>query len=109
MLLVTLYALASAVPIVLSAMHFQWLIAFGIFVLSSSAYKGGEELLAACHEARFTNKLGRCIVALLFIALALYVANFSLNFVVVHVPSSRWVILGIAMGALANHRLTGHA
>jgi succinate dehydrogenase hydrophobic anchor subunit len=101
-ILVTLYALLSAVAFVVHLSHQQWEPMVHVAILSAASYHGGYNLRRVLSERSFNHKLGGAIFGVVLIALALYLSHRSIPLVVTKVSGELWVIIGVAVGALAS-------
>ena len=102
MLLVTLYALASAIGFVVDLAHHQWIAMICVGIFSALAYRAGDDLYHVLTDRTFNQKFGRAVIALLFIALAFYLGKFPINLVYATISGHLWVILGVACGLAGN-------
>ena len=105
MILVSFYALFSAIAVLVPLIHFHWVTAFSIAVLSAASYAAGEELRDVFRDRRFTHKLGRLIAAGLLIALALYLSDHRIALVITQLPGTFWAAIGLLVGILSHSRL----
>lgn len=101
MILVTLYALLSAVAFVVYLAQQQWEPMIHVALLSAAAYHGGYNLRRVLSERSFNHKLGGAIFGVALIAIALYLSDQRVPLVVATVAGQQWVIVGIAIGVLA--------
>ena len=109
MIFVTLYAILSAVGFVVDLAHHQWVPMLCVGLFAAAAYRGGDDLYHTLTDRTFTQKFGRAVIALLFIAFAFYLSNHAVHLVYATIEGRVWVIIGIVTGIVASLDLTRKA
>lgn len=103
--IVSLYGLASGLAAVLALTHNAFITAFCIAFMSCASYIGGRELHLTLVTGKFSQKIGRCVYAVILLLIGYYLSRHQASSVDLYLrtlPGLWWFMGGAGLGFVAS-------